>query len=237
MGEADSWCRFWGPWQAIRDRERIEYFRMSSAKSRSGPPYDSWSDEKRDALTGTLSKLINDLALFGVVVSVKMADWKAKYPEMPPDSAYIFCAQKCINAVVDVLKDLNRDDAVLYVYDAGDPGLPAFIETMGRFRSASRGFYEAFQILDIHRADKRYVPPLDAADFLAWQANHHVRLGGWSKPLNTNAWLGERIDIRISDHYLAGPYLDSWTGPPDELTAFIKKFGPKYNPRPRSQRL
>lgn len=238
VGKANDWCQFWERWQAVRNREGVEFFRMSDLKSRRTKPFRDWTDGKRDDITGELSRLINQYAMFGIAITVSMTDWKARHPNLPPESAYIFSAAECVSLTAEELRDLRIVEPVFYIYERGDGGLPAFIKTMNRFGKASKAFFEAFQIHDVTDALKRNVPPLDSADFLAWQANHHVRLDygrmpltdpGYSGlPLNTNPWFGERIDIKILDHRLAGPYLDKWTDTPQELAVFLAEFGEKY---------
>lgn len=176
IGNVDGWKRFQKAWRKVRANSGIDYFHMTDFMSRQAKPYVAWSEKRRHAVISRLLDLINKHTLFGVGVAMSLDDFNAEIRPIDPSyKPYRVCSALCVGLVAKTLQKAGITEPVMYVFEAGDEGEPAFRASMARIVEASQRFRDEQQILGLTPGTKRQYPALDAADFFAWQVGQQCR--------------------------------------------------------------
>jgi hypothetical protein len=181
VSPVERWTRFTVEWVAVlRDpRFAVGEFKTADWYGKYGE-FHKFRDPKRlvnwRRLWAMLTRLIDKRVRFGVSVSIPVRQHEAlTKPRLPAKSAfrdaYVLAMQACLEAIQQ--SEERRGERVACVFDDGHKhkGLAE-----ARFRGIvrDRGWEESVFDPSVTRASSAQVPPLQAADALAWTTRKHV---------------------------------------------------------------
>ena len=211
LGVSSAWCAFQEHWQGVRNRWGLKFLRMTEFMSSHGEPYATWSAAQRNALVSELTDLINKHLLCGTVVSLNLTDYYALSDEdraVSGNNPFGLCAAQCLGLVASTFEQFDIEESVLYVFEAGDRGEPAFRDAVRRLIRSSEPDRALLHVIDIRTETKSLAPAFDAADFLAWlHTQHALRFHG--QAVDRTPYL-EQVTVDIINHHMYGAGLLEW---------------------------
>ncbi len=177
-------------WARLLDEWGLEWFHMTDAESRREPPYASWSDEQREARITTLSKLVERTtfasfgshilradyqATIGEHLRKDIGDWDRDYVRLKSDP-YSFAFGNILVGMDHVCTWLSIEKGNVEIIFAEQKSVGYPSRDLWRSLTDKIGFpTPVFK-------DQRKLPPLQAADMVAWYVNKYVSVG------NLNPW-------------------------------------------------
>lgn len=242
VSSVEEWRKFQRHWRDARKKAGIDYFRTTDFMSCRAKPYRHWDARKKGAMISRLLHLINVHARFGVAIALNLDDFRAQSAAIKRSwgyKPYRLCAAQCIGRVALALDDWGIRESVMYVFESGDEGEPAFRESMTRIVTASERFRKEMHVYSVMPGTKRQFPALDAADFLAWQSSQHVQRMEGDNPAPRSSYM-ERLKIPIRSGVMRGNNLREWAvgDTPEQRDLIAKTFGVRIRPekKPKERR-
>lgn len=205
------WCGLQEAWQGFRDRVGVPSIRMAAVMSRRVPPYSCWSDSDRHAFITEAMTLIN-ATTFGLTVTLNLEHF---YEVSTEDRESIFgnnpfglCAAQLIGTAARILELAElTDESVLYVFDSGDHGEPAFTEAMMDLIRTDEASKNMLRVFGVSPAIKERFAALDMPDIFAWLVNqHHLNMPRGCTIGESSPYLSKVTTENIG-HYIAGETL------------------------------
>jgi hypothetical protein len=192
------------------------------------PPIGAYRDmppDKKEAIITRLIELIVGTASFGVAAAFKLADFEALPDQdraMCGNNPWALCVMHLLGGVVKVLDERGSQERVEYIFDAGDDGQPQFIAAMTQVIRRFTTFGSGMHILDVTAVDKKTVPAIDTADFLAWQSAQHVQWMKDDRPAQPKTYLRRVVQkVPVETRWYKGREL---AGAIPDLTAEQRKL-------------
>lgn len=169
VGSVSQWIKFSRRWRRQLRQWNLEFFRMADFVSSRGP-YEGWDEPRKHHVLSRLVQTIKDYARFLVGNAVYSRDFDeafAKYPNSCIKDAYHFCAVLTLPAVGYWKMESKRREPVALIFESGNKLLDQY------FRLVQRDFLddrarEAYGIGSVTVGDKKEMPPLQAADIIAY---------------------------------------------------------------------
>jgi len=205
------WCGLQEAWQGMRARLGVTSIRMAAVMSRRVPPYSCWSDSDRHAFITEAMGLINKTT-FGLTVTLNLEH----FYELPPEdrdaifgnNPFGLCAAQFIGLATRTLEltDLT-DESVLYVFEAGDHGEPAFIEAMLDLIRTDEASRDMLRVFGVFPALKNSFAALDMPDIFAWLVNQHALNMPRGCVIGEQSPYLAKVTTENIGHYIAGETL------------------------------
>lgn len=241
LGSVSGWSAFQRKWRQARSESGIPHFHMTDFMSRRATPYKDWPETKRTAVINRLIRLISNHTLFGVAVALNLSDFESQPAEekiLCGGNPYALCSAWCIGRAVKTLKERSINESIIWVFEAGDKGQPAFTTQMHRLFSRHEEMRDTLRVLSVMPGTKKQFPAFDAADFLAWQMTQHVPRMEGGHPAPMTPYL-DSLSVPIYSHYMRGDSLRSWAvGYTAKERAFIRYiFGVRFRERTKGKKL
>jgi hypothetical protein len=168
VGTLAEWIKFSKLWKRELRRHNLEFFRMADFVSGYGA-YRGWGDSKKRNLLSALVSLIKRHSRLLIGNAVFPSDFAAAYAQHPTPcikDAYHFCAVMTLPMIGywEV-----RSGPVALIFESGNKLLDEY------FRLVQKDFSndvarDAYGIGSITLGNKRDMPPLQAADIVAYGA-------------------------------------------------------------------
>jgi hypothetical protein len=172
VGTVSAWDGFNDQWCAALDEApKIPYFHAAEANSlRPDSVWAGITEAERDAKIDRLIGVIQSFDLKAVYVRLRQSDYneifKGRVPEKW-DSAYYCLFSSFIGLCGFVLgSEFGTDGPIEFVFDDHQ-----------KYRKHGQEFYDGFRLMiqeqtapNVHFRNDKDLPPLQAADLLAWQA-------------------------------------------------------------------
>ena len=179
---------------------------------RNNPPFNKWSQKKRDKFERSLAKVARDTTWFVIGATVPVKDYDEVVPKWLKDSdqhPYFFCFRLFLDAVLHVVR--TQVDPILRVKNKGyrknDEPIAFIFDRQQTFQDqAIRTFNGVKELRDIDDrmgsitfgSRKQYVP-LQAADLMAYYGRrivaHDIKGEAWRDPMER--FLEERHNLMI----------------------------------------
>jgi hypothetical protein len=179
VGTEVGWQRFALGWRAVLKEAGVSYFRMSEFESRIGQ-FKDWSNERRIAFLRQLASVIEGATVCGVGTSIIRADFKRVIvPELQPRSMddiyrepYIFALHSCMETLVRLVEPQLARIGGLGLRFELNPEIQVPATKHASLLVRLRRWKHVVKSIE-------YVSPemhveLQAADFLAYEANKHI---------------------------------------------------------------
>jgi len=193
FGGVNQWKKFNRRWQAVLDRFNItefhaKHFWARDEKGKKVGEYRGWTKELADSFMDQLLFAIGNSVIYPFAQGVEMSEWNKlsiehrrfltganpEHPHGAPNKIIIFPFQHCVTRVASYCKPGIK---VHFVFDE-NPQTEAWAticyNRLKRIFSNDADLRGAFG--DLTFADSRVALPLQAADLLAYEANHWARL-------------------------------------------------------------
>jgi hypothetical protein len=149
----------------VLDDYNLPFFHMVDC-AHGNPPFDKMSMNERIDAEKRMIKLINDNALFGVVVSVNESEFDS-WGINEIGSAYTYCCWQALAAIKSWISENNFSGEVSYFFEQGHEHQSQSNSMMDRiFKDPS--LKEQYRYLTHSFVDKKKVRPIQSADILAW---------------------------------------------------------------------
>ena len=227
VGSLESWARFHKEWREARATAGIDYFHMTDFMSRQAKPYRGWTENKRNAIISHLLELINGSAVFAVGVAFRLDDYRTEIGQGKRSyKPYRFGAGLCIGRVARELAAAKINRSVMYVFEVGDEGEPAFRKSMAEIIHKLPKYRDEMRISSVESGTKNAFPALDAADFFAWQVSQWAQKMQAGKPARPTGYVG-RLKMPLLTNMLQREHLREWaTGnSPENRNALAAVYG------------
>jgi len=213
LAPVERWALFWTEWEAERQRDRpIDFFKMQEAANFDGQFY-GWSADERDHKVASLLPIIQRHAEIGYAVVVNREAFKQVFGRRYTDilrSPYVLAFSHLIIFVLRLRAEGKLTDPVDFVFDEQGKQLGQALE-IWKFCTARMSPEMAAMIgtPPISRNDKKW-PPLQAADFAAWQIRRQFDMPVPSR-LASSVHLARDhgFEPKIMVEYLDRHYLES----------------------------
>lgn len=174
VGDANSWMDFQESWDDVLQRHPpIEYFKMSEAHAQR-KQFENIPKPLRDQKLHEFADVIRASPIFGVHVSVDIDEYKkrvAPYAPYPMQSEYFPLFFRLIHMVLEKVSQLGERKTVDFIFDSSED-LPYKI--LPSFNAMMWSFPESWKqlLVGLPKFENDIgLPPLQAADMLAW----HIR--------------------------------------------------------------
>ncbi|MFZ0333493.1 MAG: DUF3800 domain-containing protein [Candidatus Acidiferrales bacterium] len=172
LAHVREWETFENRWKVILEDNGLALFHMKDFANRNRP-YNSWPDEKYDALIAALLDVIADCprlwVAWAIEVDVYMEIIKARnLLETDIIRAYHICAKRCLETVHSFAFVAGYEPKILHIFDRGNAAWSSFEA------SFTGEMLDALNILQPIAQSKTDVVPLQAADILAHQVAKNV---------------------------------------------------------------
>lgn len=233
LGRVEAWGTFQREWRRAREKAGIPYFHMTDFMSPHGRPYNTWEQRKREAVISRLAQLINDATVFGFAVALSLdafkdqakTDRSSSIRGLSSFTPYRLCAGQCLALAFRKLKEFEIAEPVMYVFEAGDEGQPAFRASMARIVEASEEYRRQLGVFSVMPGTKRQFPALDAADFFVWEVAHHTARMDARGSVPTSGHL-KRLTVPFFTGYLGVEELRNLAknNTPEQMEAIAARF-------------
>ena len=171
LGSVSAWECFDERWRSVLDHSpRVPYFHAVEANSlRSDGVWAGITEQERDSKIDGLIEVIKSLDIQAVYVRLKQSDYneifKGKVPEKWDSWYYcLFSSFVSLSGLV-LAEGFGSEGPIEFVFDNHE-----------KYKKHGQQFYEGSRLLiqeqtapNIHFRDDKDLPPLQAADLLAWQ--------------------------------------------------------------------
>ncbi len=213
LAPVEQWALFWTEWEIERQRGRsIDFFKMQEAANFDGQFY-GWSLEERDRKVTSLIPIIQRHVDIGYAVVVNREAFKQVFGKRYRDvlrSPYVLAFSHLILFVLRLRAEGRLTDPVDFVFDEQGKQLG---QALGVWRGITAHMSPEMVTMigtpPVSRDDKTW-PPLQAADFAAWQVRRQFDLPVPSR-LASSVYLAAEIgaEPKIMVEYLDLHYLES----------------------------
>jgi Protein of unknown function (DUF3800) len=180
ISDVRRWQSYESEWKSVLDDAGIREagFHMAEFNARK-PPFDGWTEQKRDQVIRGLIEIINRYAFAGTATAVVKKDYDAlvigKLREKLGRYHYTFAVQSCLAFLEEWMDSSDARQPVQYIFDLMGRGkheiIDLFDDIAGREMAASFGIEPG----GYGFSNKRLVVQLQAADILAWEANKYAK--------------------------------------------------------------
>ena len=211
LGHAQDWVQFDRQWKAALRDQGIPFFKAQWFAKRKRF-FADWGDDapRRKGFMGRLLTAIRDANVVPISVAMRMADYNHFVP--PGEirnrlgSAYTLCAEQIMLMCGNWSRGNGFADPIKYVFDAGHANRHEFEEA---HRNVYQNSVERDQFLvgSLTFGDEQEIPPLQAADLLAYECIQN--LGGKTK--------------RHPMHEILKLDFQAWMFSPDQLSDMASK--------------
>jgi hypothetical protein len=181
VADVDQWVHFTREWAEFLKEFGLDeypgYFRMADYESRKGRPYDQWDNAKHleciRRATGIIRRRVN-AAIAASFPAHSLAQMRRVKPEaFGKEYAYVTCAQVCWKHLAQWADEHHpTEERIASVFEHGTEGEGAVMQAHAQ-ASASR-LVKAWRMGAIGFDFKKTMPPLQAADFFAYETYKRV---------------------------------------------------------------
>ena len=183
VGKAEQWDKFNQEWQDTLHRFNRQYgfnlthFRMSAFMNKQGE-FKGMTDSQAEILLDKLITFMNIRSPFRVWCSVSKRD----YDEVIGDeyskicgSPFTICAQICILEAKLWTESHSHNDPVAFIFEDGTLHKGEVLDAFDQAKKQSQ--LDGLFLADTLTFAPKWLPPLQAADMLAWGARRLIRKG------------------------------------------------------------
>lgn len=180
------WRKFQREWREVLKEAGVAFFHMSKYEARKGE-YENWPQEKRVRILKKLHSIILKYYIQSVATTVILSD----YNELTEREKLAF-GHPHVMAVIACMKDISiwgdyfgYREPMAYIFEAGSDH-EGEMNRMFRSRAGDEEFKRHYRFGSWAFVDKRDMPPLQAADILAYEITKETsrqRDAGNTRPL------------------------------------------------------
>jgi hypothetical protein len=169
--EIDQWNRFNNEWKDVLDSFGVPFFKAKQFDGgrRGKGVYQDWDEKRRRAFMGNLLGIIKRRTFksFGTLLEKNVFDYLTANKDLKAyfRSAFAFSVFNCMHSVTEWRNQYHPGTPLLFVVDAGNKNEGDLLEA-GRHLKLKQ---DDRMIQDINTGDDRTLPPLQAADLLAFE--------------------------------------------------------------------
>jgi hypothetical protein len=165
----NRWAKFQQQWKKVLRDYDLEYFHMSEFESRYGP-YKNWPQETRVSLLKRLIGVIHRNTIMPVGAAALIEGYEEVRRRFSAGiEPYGFCFTETLKSMAEWSKTLRRPEPIACVLEAG-AGFGGQVEEIRKSILKTESRKQYYRIASITFADKKDITPLQAADFLAYEA-------------------------------------------------------------------
>lgn len=211
------WIKFQKAWMALLNQEvkaqwRKVYgpdkpliFHMTDFNNPHNKIYGNWKPEKKNWFLGELHKIIKKSYIRSFASGVIVADYDELSDEQKYaiGSTHLFVSINCAKQIAGWAERENRQHPILYVFEKGHAEGNALKNKFSDLNSEMQQFYRLTEPDSFTLMDKRNMPPLQAADVLAFEVRKEMERK-LQEPNN-------RREARKSIRNLHTPMLNEWS--------------------------
>lgn len=195
-----QWKKFQKEWRKILDSENVPYFHMADFQA-CKPPYGAWSKDKRANFLASLHAVIHKRTLMSFVTTANVMDFEALTTEQKKKLVHphIFAAKNCMKAVgFWAAGNIINHPLITYVFEEGSDHDNEVKKLLyEELPDEDRRFFRMASLRHV----KKKMPPLQAADVVAYEAMKEV-----TRRLNTE----NQRPARLSGINLGKTKRDIW---------------------------
>jgi hypothetical protein len=245
IARPEQWIAFEPEWRKVLSDFGLEFFHWSDCESAAaGTPYAGWSREKRRDAFAQLVDITNRHAIASVGCVIERSLYEKHVPkhiQRAYNGLYGLAAQNCADSAATLVKTrlaekgISSDARIAYVFEAS-PGGVGQVSNLFNENINDPVRRDFFRIQDFRFGLKKELPPLQAADILAYELFRYLpmKLGIDKKP--ERSFYTDRLESLTPNRltYLEETELQKYR---DVMTAWLNAGNkPPQPPKKRQQR-
>lgn len=182
VSDVPGWDRFSVEWAGLMKEFGLEYFHMNKFAN-GAPPYKTWSEELRQERINRLLETIGKYEMSSVGYAIVKSQYESVLSPLAHEvykTPYVLAAMACFHTLATTA--IGVDTWMDYTLEDGAYGKGALLDMYDSKDDSGRLNMNNLRISDLAFRDKRYNPPLQAADILAYELYKHLPKSlGWEQ--------------------------------------------------------
>lgn len=202
ISTVEQWTHFSRNWQERIDKEGIDCFHMTDFENRRGP-FKGMSKAKGNLLIESLIKIINVRVRYLFALAFAKADFDDvvgdKYIRTV-GTEWTFCAMACMAFIRQWADQRAEKDPINFFFEQGARHSKALLAAHTK-ASKNKEFVSSMNLGTFTLGNRRNLPPLQAADILAYEA-YKYRFNQLKRPeLPMRKSLEALLDVPHTDYF------------------------------------